>query len=62
MAIIEGIEGKETADLLKLFLIDYSLLIAKASKEDWLAFLGMNDSISDNEEKFINSLKVMFKL
>ena len=57
--IIEELEGKETAILVKQFLIDYALSIAKASKEDWLAFIALKDNISDEEEKFIQSLRLL---
>lgn len=60
MSLIKEKEGDETADLVKLFLIDYAIVIAKASKEDWLAFIAIKDSVSDSEEKFINRLKALF--
>lgn len=60
MSIIESKEGKETANLTKQFLIDYALCIAKASKEDWLSFIGLKDSISDTEEQFIKRLEELF--
>ena len=61
MSIIENQEGKETANLTKQFLIEYALCIAKASKEDWLSFIGSKDSISDGEEKFIKRLEELFE-
>lgn len=61
MSIIESQEGKETANLTKQFLIDYALCIAKASKEDWLSFIGLKDSISDTEEQFIKRLEELFE-
>jgi hypothetical protein len=33
--------------------------LAKASKEDWLSFIGLKDNISDKEADFINNLKVL---
>jgi len=44
----------------KQLLIDYALCIAKASKEDWLSFIGIKDSISDTEEQFIKRLEELF--
>jgi hypothetical protein len=58
--VIESTEGKETMNLTKQFLIDYATYIAKSSKEDWLAFIGLKDSISDQEKNFIEKLKVLF--
>ena len=60
MSIIEAQEGKETADITKQFLVEYAINIAKSSKEDWLSFIGIKDSISDKEEQFINNLKNLF--
>ena len=57
MSIIKKREGKKTANLTKQFLIEYATYIAKAAKEDWLAFVGIKDSISDKEEQFIKKLK-----
>jgi hypothetical protein len=55
--LIETIEGKDTLDLLKDFLIAYAVYIAKSSTEDWKSFIGLSDSISDAEETFISKLK-----
>jgi len=55
--LIEAIEGKDTLDLLKDFLITYAVYIAKSSTEDWKSFIGLSDSISDAEETFIFKLK-----
>ena len=56
MQLIEKNEGPEIKTLTKKFLIDYATVIAKSSKEDWLSFIGLKDSISDEEEAFINRL------
>ena len=60
MSIIEMQEDKETATLTKHFLIEYAVCIAKASKEDWLSFIGIKDTISDSEAKFIKRLEKLF--
>ena len=57
LPIIEEKEGNETIVILKEFLIEYATYIAKASKEDWLAFLTIKDSISDAEEAFIEKIR-----
>ena len=62
LSIIRKQEGKKTAELTKKFLIEYATSIAKASKEDWLAFIGLGDSISDEEELFIEKLESLFDL
>ena len=59
LPIIEEKEGEETVNHVKEFLIEYALRIAKASKEDWLAFIGIKDSISDEEEAFIEKIKTL---
>ena len=60
MSIIEMQEDKETATLTKQFLIEYAVCIAKASKEDWLSFIGIKDAISDSEAKFVKRLEKLF--
>ena len=60
ISIIEMQEDKETATLTKQFLIEYAVCIAKASKEDWLSFIGIKDAISDSEAKFIKRLEKLF--
>ena len=60
ISIIEMQEDKETATLTKQFLIEYAVCIAKASKEDWLSFIGIKDAISDSEAKFIKKLENLF--
>lgn len=60
MSIIEMQEDKETATLTKQFLIEYAVCIAKASKENWLSFIGIKDAISDSEAKFIKRLEELF--
>ncbi len=62
MSIIEIQEDKETATLTKQFLIEYAVCIAKASKEDWLSFIGIKDAISNSEAKFIKRLEKLFSL
>lgn len=62
MPLIEDQEGKETTELTKEFLIEYAIIIAKSSKEDWLAFIGLKDTISDKEEQFIIKLKELFEI
>ena len=62
MSIIKKREGKKTANITKQFLIEYATYIAKASKEDWLAFIGLKDSISDKEEQFIEKLESLFDI
>jgi len=61
LPIIEEKEGNETIVILKEFLIEYATYIAKASKEDWLAFLAINDSISDAEEAFIEKIRKLME-
>ena len=62
MSIIKKKEGKKTAIITKQFLIEYATYIAKAAKEDWLAFVGLKDSISDKEEQFIKKLESLFDI
>ena len=62
MSIIQKREGKKTANITKQFLVEYATYIAKAAKEDWLAFVGMKDSISEKEELFIEKLESLFNL
>ena len=59
LSIIEINEGQETLLLTKEFLIEYATVIAKSSKEDWLAFIGLKDSISDHEELFLKKLRIL---
>lgn len=60
MTLIKDQEGDETADLTKAFLLYYTMRIAQSSKEDFLAFLGIADSVSDEEERFIGKIKNLF--
>lgn len=60
MNMIEGKEGKHIAELTKEFLIKYTIQIAKSSKEDYLSFIGLADSISDAEEQFLARIKELF--
>jgi hypothetical protein len=62
MPIIEQNEDNETLNLTKQFLVDYAIYIAKSSKENWLAFIGLKDNFSNKEEKFIDKLKDHFGL
>ena len=62
LKFIEDNEGIETAKLTAEFLLAYAIKIAKSSKEDWLAFIGISDAISDNEEKFIQKLRGLLGL
>lgn len=62
MSIIEKREDKQTVNLTKQFLIEYATCIAKSSKENWLAFIGLKDSISDKEKQFIIKLRELFFL
>ncbi len=62
MSIIKKKEDEKTANITKQFLIEYATSIAKASKEDWLAFVGVKDSISDKEEQFIKKLESLFDI
>jgi hypothetical protein len=62
LPVIEQNEGRETLNLTKQFLVEYATYIAKSSKEDWLSFIGLKDSVSNKEEEFINNLKSLFKL
>lgn len=62
MSIIKKKEGKKTANITKQFLIEYAIYIAKAAKEDWLAFIGLKNSISDKEEQFIKKLESLFDI
>lgn len=62
MSIIKKKEDEKTANITKQFLIEYTTSIAKASKEDWLAFVGIKDSISDKEEQFIKKLESLFDI
>ena len=62
MPIIEKNEDKQTANLTKQFLVEYATCIAKSSKEDWLAFVGLKDSISEKEEQFIKKLESLFDI
>ena len=60
LTLIENSEGKESAELTKEFLLFYAMRIAQASKEDYLAFIGIKDAVSDDEERFIEKVKSLF--
>ena len=62
MSIIQKREDIQTANITRKFLIEYATDIAKASKEDWLAFVGIKDSVSDKEEQFIKKLETLFDM
>jgi hypothetical protein len=59
---IESREGPETLRLLKHFLIDYAMAIAHSCREDWLSFVGLKDSVSDEEELFLDKIRTLFQL
>jgi hypothetical protein len=59
MQMIHEVEGDKTYELFQECLLAYATEIAKASKEDWLSFIGLKDNISDKEADFINNLKVL---
>ena len=54
--IISEIEGKESAENLKVFLADYALEIARSSKESWAAYFSGAGNVSDAEQDFIAKL------
>ena len=60
LKFIEQAEGSQTASLTKEFLMQYAIFIAKSSKEDYLAFVGIKDSISDEEQVFLEKVKHLF--
>ena len=60
LKLIEHEEGPQTASLTKEFILQYAVFIAKSSKEDYLAFVGIKDSISDEEQVFIEKIKHLF--
>ena len=62
LSIIKAKESQETLLLTKEFLIEYATAIAKSSKEDWLAFVGIKDSISNKERLFLNKLQDLLNL
>jgi len=62
LTLIESREGPETFRLLKHFLLDYATAIAQSSREDWLSFVGIKDSFSDEEELFLNKIRTLFLL
>lgn len=55
--IIEEKEGVHIGYNIRKYLLELAIYIAKASKEDWLSFVGIKDNISDNEEVFIEKLR-----
>jgi hypothetical protein len=59
MDAIHDIEGDETYKKFTNCILAYATEIAKASKEDWLAFIGIKDNISDKEVVFLNNLKTL---
>jgi len=54
--IISEIEGKASTDNLKVFLADYALEIAKASKESWSAYFSGDGNVSNQEQEFLMKL------
>lgn len=61
MSVIRDLEGEETYQLFKECVLKYVLEIAKASKEDWLSFIGLEDNISDKEAVFLQNLEVLLR-
>jgi hypothetical protein len=61
MTLINRTEGETTYLLFKECVLNYAKEIAKASKEDWLAFIGLKDNISDQEETFLFNLEVLLR-
>ena len=61
MTMIRENEGEATYSLFKDCIVSYATEIAKSSKEDWLAFIGLSDNISDQEEKFLLKLEELLK-
>jgi hypothetical protein len=59
--LIDEKEDKGTVADFKEFIIYYINCIAKSSKEDYLSFIGLSDSISDEEERFILKIKELIK-
>ena len=56
MNIISEIEGRASTENLKVFLADYALEIAKASKESWSAYFSGKGNVSEAEQDFIAKL------
>jgi hypothetical protein len=61
MSMIRDKEGEETYLLFKDCILKYCIEIAKSSKEDWLAFIGLTDSISDKEAVFLRNLEILLR-
>ena len=59
MDSIHDIEGDKTYKIFTNCILAYATEIAKASKEDWSAFVGIKDNISDKEEIFLHNLKIL---
>jgi carbonic anhydrase len=58
MKLIHDTEGETTYLLFIDCVMIYAKEIAKASKEDWLAFIGLSDNISDQEEKMRRMVEI----
>jgi hypothetical protein len=61
LRLIDEKEEKGTVTVFKEFIIFYINCIAKSSKEDYLSFIGLSDSISDEEEHFLMKIKELMK-
>lgn len=57
LAIIGEREGNDTLALTKEFLFEYATAIAKSSRENWLALIGLKGAISDEEAVFLQKLR-----
>ena len=60
--LIDEKEGERITNETKAFLMHYAACIVKASKEDYLSFIGLSDSISDEEESFLTNFKLLLQL
>ena len=60
--LIDEKEGERITNGTKAFLMHYAACIVKASKEDYLSFIGLSDSISDEEESFLTNFKLLLQL
>ena len=56
MNLIANIDGKDSAEHTKVFLADYALEIAKASKESWTSYFSGDGNVSNQEQEFLMKL------
>ena len=56
MNLIANIDGKDSAEYTKIFLADYALEIAKASKESWTSYFSGDGNVSKQEQEFLMKL------